>query len=335
MNFAKNRITIGMLSFSALIASSAVSAQTSDCAATNQHHRYTPPAWVAEMRKNRHQPSYQRPAFPFRQPTAVTPGFPAYQNFAPVATPPTMPSAWRNQTYPYHSYNPWGNHNSWNAMDNMMNGAGNGSGNGNMNFSFGGNMSGRGYGNGRNSYQNSWWDAPLLPIYSATETTPKNDTSVETAAAPSATPLQKDDDKDGVFNLSDLCANTPAGTKVNAFGCADKAAMILRGVNFHTNSDKLTDASVEILDRVVNTLKAHPEVKLEVSGHTDSRGDDAYNKDLSERRAISVRRYLVDHGVLSDNLTAKGYGEERPIASNDTSEGMAQNRRVELNRLDK
>ena len=333
MNVTPTRIVLGLLSFGTIILTGTVLAKDTGCTANNLHHPYTPPAWVAEMRKKHPQPVYQRPAYPFQTGPRAGTGVPSYQNFGPGTLPPRMPTApvWNYPRYP-HQNTPWGNNSNWGNMDNMMDGTGNG--NGNMNFSFGGNMSGRGYGNGRNSYQSSWWDAPLLPIYSQTQTdkTPKTEKAVEPTPVVKIT---KDDDNDGVTNLSDLCANTAPGTKVNAFGCADQAAMILRGVNFHTNSDKLTDTSVEILDRVVNTLKAHPEVKLEVSGHTDSRGDDAYNKDLSERRAISVRRYLVDHGVLADNLTAKGYGEERPIASNDTKEGMAQNRRVELNRLDK
>jgi outer membrane protein OmpA-like peptidoglycan-associated protein len=330
MNLAKNTTAIALLSVGNIIGSTAL-AQTTGCEAGNLHHSYTPPAWVAEMHKMHPQPAFQHPGYPMNVNPMPGPRFPAHRSFAPAVNQPApVAPAW-NRSYPGGYYSPWNYSSNRGSMDNMMDGFGNGDGR--MNFGFGGNMSGRGYGNGRNSYQGSWWDAPLLPIYAPAETAPK--TESVTKSEPVATPPKKDDDKDGVFNLSDLCVNTPAGTKVNAFGCAEKAAMILRGVNFHTNSDELTDTSVDILDRVVNTLKSHPEVKLEVSGHTDSRGDDAYNKDLSERRAISVRRYLVEHGVIADNLTAKGYGEERPIASNDSKEGMAQNRRVELNRLDR
>ena len=70
-----------------------------------------------------------------------------------------------------------------------------------------------------------------------------------------------------------------------------------------------------------------------MAGHTDSDGDDSYNKDLSQRRAQSVVDYLVGHGVDAANLIAQGFGEEQPVAGNDTAEGKAQNRRVELNRL--
>ncbi len=146
-------------------------------------------------------------------------------------------------------------------------------------------------------------------------------------------PISVDDDNDTVLNSSDFCPNTAAGTQVDGFGCAIDEVIVLRGVNFHTDSDRLTDESIVILDGVSTTLNAHPDLKLEVSGHTDSVAENNYNKDLSQRRAERVREYLIGKGAVADNLTAKGYGEERPVASNDTAEGKALNRRVELNRL--
>ena len=298
-------------------------------------HATTPPAWVTERNYHLHRSLGQPPAWmhpqaqasrpaqdqptPPRTPGAVTP----YSPWIPAPVPgyapyPYYPAPAWGAPYGY-DYLPWNNGSDWGPMDGLMNG------NGDMSFGFNGNLSGRGH--GYNRMNGSWWDTPVLPLFAAPATQEKTQAPAE---APS-----KDSDQDGVDDLSDLCANTLAGVKVNAFGCQDSDAMILRGVNFHTDSDKLTDDSIAILNRVVNTLKAHPEVKLEVSGHTDSRGDDAYNKKLSERRAIAVMKYLVDHGVEADNLIARGYGEEHPIASNDTSEGMARNRRVELNRLDK
>jgi outer membrane protein OmpA-like peptidoglycan-associated protein len=157
---------------------------------------------------------------------------------------------------------------------------------------------------------------------------------VPAAQAPSAPDAASaDEDNDGVLNNGDFCPNTAEGTSVDAFGCAINEAIVLHGVHFHTDSDRLTDESITILDGVAETLLAYPDMKLEVSGHTDSDAEDAYNKDLSQRRADRVRQYLVDKGVKSENLTAKGYGEERPVANNDTAEGKALNRRVELNRL--
>jgi len=156
--------------------------------------------------------------------------------------------------------------------------------------------------------------------------------------APRYAPMQPpkgpaDDDKDGVVNNADLCPDTTAGATVDVLGCEKEARIVLRGVNFKTNSDELTEESLSILDGVSRTLAANPQLKILVAGHTDADGDDNYNKDLSQRRAQSVVNYLVSKKVDANNLIAKGYGEEQPIASNDTAEGKAQNRRVEINRL--
>lgn len=109
--------------------------------------------------------------------------------------------------------------------------------------------------------------------------------------------------------------------------------VILRGVNFEFDKAVLLADSKLILDRVAASLIAHPEVKVEVAGHTDSDGSDAYNLKLSDRRAKSVRDYLITKGVPAARLTANGYGESRPTADNTTVEGRAENRRVELRRM--
>ncbi|HSN17126.1 MAG TPA: OmpA family protein [Gammaproteobacteria bacterium] len=106
--------------------------------------------------------------------------------------------------------------------------------------------------------------------------------------------------------------------------------ILLKGVNFDHDSDVLTADSHGVLDEAVQTLKDHPGVHVMVAGYTDNVGDAAYNVDLSHRRAESVEKYLIDHGVDSARLSAKGFGEEDPIASNDTPEGRLANRRVEL-----
>jgi OOP family OmpA-OmpF porin len=142
-----------------------------------------------------------------------------------------------------------------------------------------------------------------------------------------------DGDNDGVGDAGDLCPDSAEGVAVDALGCAETARIVLRGVNFKTDSDELTPESLSILDGVSSTLSANPQIRVMVAGHTDSDGDDAYNKDLSQRRAQSVVDYLISQGVEGNNMIAKGFGEEQPVADNDTPEGKAANRRVELNRL--
>jgi OOP family OmpA-OmpF porin len=108
---------------------------------------------------------------------------------------------------------------------------------------------------------------------------------------------------------------------------------VLEGVNFATNKAELTPESRAVLDRVAISLQAYPEIRVEVAGHTDNKGARALNVRLSQKRAESVRDYLIGKGVAADRLVAKGYGPDAPLATNDTDEGRAQNRRTELNKL--
>jgi outer membrane protein OmpA-like peptidoglycan-associated protein len=102
-------------------------------------------------------------------------------------------------------------------------------------------------------------------------------------------------------------------------------------VQFENASDVLLDASKTLLDEVAKTIQAHPElVKIRIEGHTDKKAGTGYNQKLSERRAASVRAYLIEQGIDGGRLEAKGFGESRPIADNSTPEGREQNRRVEL-----
>jgi OOP family OmpA-OmpF porin len=109
---------------------------------------------------------------------------------------------------------------------------------------------------------------------------------------------------------------------------AAKASITLEGVNFAFNKSDLTADSRPVLDGVATGLKNHPRVKVEIQGHTDSVGAAAYNLKLSQRRAESVREYLVADGVNAEQLVARGYGETQPVTSNKTDEGRAKNRRV-------
>ncbi|MGV6859375.1 MAG: OmpA family protein, partial [bacterium] len=143
-----------------------------------------------------------------------------------------------------------------------------------------------------------------------------------------------DSDKDGVSDAADLCPDTESGVEVDMTGCNKAAPIALEGVKFKTGSADLTEESLGILDKLVEGLKSLTGIKLEVSGHTDDRGDAELNRNLSQQRAESVRSYLIESGVPAESLQAKGYGEEKPVADNATPEGRAQNRRVELKRLD-
>ncbi len=102
------------------------------------------------------------------------------------------------------------------------------------------------------------------------------------------------------------------------------------GINFDSDSDHIRDESHTTLDQIVAMLKAKPDWKLTVEGHTDATSTPEHNQQLSERRAVSVKAYLVAAGIDASRLSTVGYGATRPVASNDTGLGRAQNRRVEL-----
>jgi OOP family OmpA-OmpF porin len=129
----------------------------------------------------------------------------------------------------------------------------------------------------------------------------------------------------------DRCPNTPAGTSVDAIGCFRE--ITLRGVLFDVNSAELTAGAKSQLDTVIADLKSLPAdvaagFRISIEGHTDSSGSDAYNQDLSQRRAGAVRDYLVAGGLQASALNATGMGETSPVDSNSTKEGRANNRRV-------
>lgn len=109
--------------------------------------------------------------------------------------------------------------------------------------------------------------------------------------------------------------------------------IVLEGVNFDFDRATLRPEDSDVIDKDMATLKEWGDVKVEVAGHTDSVGSDRYNMDLSQRRANTVRNYLISKGIAADRLVAKAYGESQPIASNDTDEGRFKNRRVELNEI--
>ncbi|MHB0968968.1 MAG: OmpA family protein [Thermoanaerobaculia bacterium] len=105
------------------------------------------------------------------------------------------------------------------------------------------------------------------------------------------------------------------------------------GINFDTDSDVIREESKPTLDKIVALLNAEPSWSLSVEGHTDSSGGDAHNQELSQKRAESVKRHLVNAGVAGERLRAAGLGSSKPVADNGTAGGRAQNRRVELAKM--
>lgn len=153
----------------------------------------------------------------------------------------------------------------------------------------------------------------------------------EPEPAPVAPPPPADTDGDGVTDDKDLCPDTKPGTRVGPQGCdCDLTATL----TFKFDSAELTDADVEILGQVVETLKRLSWTSGVIEGHTDSVGPEAYNQQLSERRANTVRQFLLARGVGDDRMRAVGFGESKPVADNATAEGRAENRRVVLRRTD-
>jgi len=106
--------------------------------------------------------------------------------------------------------------------------------------------------------------------------------------------------------------------------------MRLQGVTFGNDSAAISSNAAVALDQTVAELKGCPEQRVRLGAHTDSSGSESYNQALSQRRADSVRAYLVQRGIVPGRIEAKGFGEANPVASNATREGRAQNRRVEI-----
>lgn len=109
-----------------------------------------------------------------------------------------------------------------------------------------------------------------------------------------------------------------------------KKKIVPRAVHFDFDKSVIRPDAVPVLNEAVETLKAAGGIAVIVEGHTDSVGSDAYNQELSHRRADAVGQYLVQHGIPANRITTEGFGESRPVASNDTGDGRSQNRRVEL-----
>ncbi|MCM2464365.1 OmpA family protein [Pseudomonas sp. CG7] len=155
-----------------------------------------------------------------------------------------------------------------------------------------------------------------------------------------------DEDGDGVPDSRDKCPGTPKGVQVDADGCPPPApapgdeeavvvkeeTIVIRDVHFEFNKATLTPADKDVLSTGATRLKQETSTaQLSVTGHTDSVGSDAYNQKLSQRRADSVVKYLVENGgPQSSFVSVSGAGESQPVADNKTADGRAMNRRTEI-----
>lgn len=143
-----------------------------------------------------------------------------------------------------------------------------------------------------------------------------------------------DSDGDGVVDGQDQCPDTPAGSRVDGTGCPLPKVLKLHGVTFELEKARLRPDAKTILGDIVLLLKKYPDMKVEIAGHTDSTGSQAYNQKLSEERAAAVRAFLIESGVPEAQVSSRGYGELEPVADNASYEGRELNRRVELRILD-
>ena len=152
--------------------------------------------------------------------------------------------------------------------------------------------------------------------------------------------MAENEDRNNIEVIGDACtaappapapAPAPAKLAVRAPRCRPTSPRLLKTpINFQTDGFTLTPASQQQLTQIADKLKACPDPKVSVVGHTDSSGNDAINIPLSNNRAKAVADYLISQGVAGDRVTSKGVGSAEPIASNDTPAGMAQNRRTDI-----
>jgi len=150
-----------------------------------------------------------------------------------------------------------------------------------------------------------------------------------------------DNDKDRILDVDDKCPNEPE--TYNGYqdedGCPDKGRVvvhkgrieILDKIYFETDKAVIKPVSFPILDAIAATLKGNPQIlMIEIQGHADERGGDAYNMRLTDDRAHAVRKYCMNKGIAANRLQAKGYGETRPVDKSHNEEAWSKNRRVEF-----
>jgi outer membrane protein OmpA-like peptidoglycan-associated protein len=160
----------------------------------------------------------------------------------------------------------------------------------------------------------------------------------EPGVAPDGCPL-RDTDGDGILDPDDKCVNDPETRNgyEDADGCPDelpkavaKFTGVIRGIYFDFGKDSIRKQSTRTLNEAATIFNEYPDVKVEISGHTDNVGKVEYNRDLSRRRAESVKTYLVGKGVKPERISTRGAGPDEPIADNANAKGRAKNRRIEF-----
>jgi OOP family OmpA-OmpF porin len=167
-------------------------------------------------------------------------------------------------------------------------------------------------------------DANGCPVSEKTETKAEPETVLDRGP---------DRDSDGVPDSLDACPHTAGALPVDERGCVRPEAIQLRNVHFDLESTRLTGDGFLLLRQIAATLRAYPEMRIEISGHADASGSNKYNEKLSVRRAEIVHDFLHYLGIAESRMDLKAYGEGRPVADNKTDEGRAMNRRVEFKEL--
>ncbi|MBI5118206.1 OmpA family protein [Candidatus Poribacteria bacterium] len=144
-------------------------------------------------------------------------------------------------------------------------------------------------------------------------------------AGSSAVGKESDSDGDGVADSLDKCPNTLKGAPVDSVGCWS-----FKGISFDFRKWNIKPEFEAVLDGDARVLGMNPEIKIDIQGHTDNVASEKFNQKLSEKRAESAKEYFVSKGIAPDRISTVGFGESRPATSNDTPDGRAQNRRIEI-----
>ncbi|PCI77749.1 MAG: hypothetical protein COB20_07495 [SAR86 cluster bacterium] len=176
-------------------------------------------------------------------------------------------------------------------------------------------------------------DTALVYRFGGNKSRPAVARAPAAAARPAAAPAPASDaDRDGVPDSRDNCPDTPRSYAVDADGCpipVEEVARVELMVNFDFDRSEVKSEYFSEIEEVVDFMARFPDVDIELEGHTDSRGTEVYNLDLSDRRVAAVRQVMIDRfNVQASRVSSRGFGESQPVASNESDAGRAENRRV-------